>query len=717
MKFYQFLCCLLCFSASLVAGADPLIDEGEKLYAAATQSPTREAYRDLCLHFYNNNLEHALYDRAIEWFRKRAGLRTDTPEAADLLLYESTRYLMGDTSDTDTFLRKAKQALNIYRRTGFKHGEAEACAILSEYYNYADVSQAPQYFKRGIELLGNEKSALNATLHINYAYAQFFKNNYAEAMALSNKGIELALAINEHAMAANAHTLQGIINRRQNHYLEAFNHYQAALELLRPLNLPSEEAYVLSNLSSLCIVTHRTDEAIKYARKSALAADKGTDTDQQAQSWCTYGNILLSHKHHKEATGPLLKGYKLSHATQQVLTASYAAAMLMYNYQMLNRTDSANYYMQLAENYIDQLPPNSMSYLSFMHYKGKVLIARKQYEQALPYLLHIRQTNEANSTVNSSDLFYELAQCYADMGRYKEAHTYADSAYTSMLKQADNDLKQQMTDFAAHYDLQQKELRNAQLATSLAQQQAHTRELWLAIVVLLIMIATLITFWLWRRKVRTMREQVMRREAEANAMRNYVEGLEDERSRLAHELHDGVCNELAAMRMVALSGKSADEVARLAEESRQRVRHISHRLMPPEFKNCTLPMLLDNLARQADESHANTEVSFELEAGEGHELPTDVSYALYRITQEVLGNILRHGRPSFVEIRLNIADNHSWRLQLVNDGRPPANTPSQGIGIRTIKSRAMSIGAQTSLSTNGAGITCFCIEHHAQSAE
>lgn len=717
MKFYQFLCCLLCFSASLVAGADPLVDEGQKLYNTATQHPSREAYRDVCLHFYNNNLEHELYNKAIEWFRKRAGKQTNTPETADLLLYESTRHLMGDASDTDTFLRKAKQALIIYRRTGFKHGEAEACAILSEYYNYADVSQAPQYLKRGIELLGNEKSTLNATLHINYAYAQFFKNNYAEAMTLSNKGIELAMAINEPAMAANAHTLLGIISRRQNHHLEAFNHYQTALKLLRPLNLPSEEAYVLSNLSSLCIVTHRTDEAIKYARESALAADKGTDTDQQALSWCTYGNILLNNKHHKEATGPLLKGYKLGQATQQGFTASYAAAMLMYNYQMLNRPDSANYYMQIADDYVDQLPPNSMSYISFMHFKGKVLIERKQYKQALPYLLHIRQTNTTNSSVNASDLFYELAQCYAGMGRYQEAHAYADSAYTNMLQQADNDLKQQMTDFAARYNLQQKELRNAQLATSLAQQQAHARELWLAVVVLLIIIAALITFWFWRRKVRTMREQVMRREAETNAMRNYIEGLEDERSRLAHELHDGVCNELAAIRMVALSGKPADEVARLAEESRQRVRHISHRLMPPEFKNCSLPMLLDNLARQADESHADTEVSFEQEEGEGRELPTDVSYALYRITQEMLGNILRHGQPSFVEIRLSIASNLSWRLQLVNDGRPPADTPSQGIGSRTIKSRAMSIEAQTSLTTNSAGITCFCIERHAQSAK
>lgn len=717
MKFYQFLCCLLCLLASLTMQADPVTDEGQKLYNTATQHPSREAYRDVCLHFYNNNLEHELYNKAIEWFRKRAGKQTNTPEAADLLLYESTRYLIGNTADTDAFLRKAKQALNIYRRTGFKHGEAEACAILSEYYNYADVSQAPQYLKRGIELLGNEKSLLNTTLHINYAYAQCVNNNYAEAIKLSNKSIELAMAIKEHAMAANAHTLLGIISRRQNHHMEAFNHYQEALKLLRPLNLPSEEAYVLSNLSSLCIVTHRTEEAINYARESALAADKGTDTDQQALSWCTYGNILLSHKHYQKATGPLLKGFRLGQVTQQVLTASYAAAMLMYNYQMRSRTDSANYYMKIAEGYIDRLPPNSMSYISYMHFKGKVLIDRKQYKQALPYLQYTRQASTTSSSVNSSDLFHELAQCYAGMGHYREAHTYADSAYTSMLKQADNDLKQQMTDFAARYNLQQKELRNAQLATSLARQQAHTRELWLAIVVLLIVIVALITFWLWRRKARTLREQVMRREAETNAMRNYVEGLEDERSRLARELHDGVCNELAAMRMLALSGKPAHEVARLAEESRQCVRHISHRLMPPEFKNCTLPMLLDNLTRQTDESNADTDVAFEADVPEKLQLPTDVAYALYRITQEVLGNILRHAQPSFIEVRLKVHTNDSWQLQVVNDGQPPANTSPQGIGSRTIKSRATGIGAHTSFTTNKAGITCFCIEYNHQSTE
>lgn len=66
MKFYQFLCCLLCLLASLTMQADPVTDEGQKLYNTATQHPSREAYRDVCLHFYNNNLEHELYNKAIE---------------------------------------------------------------------------------------------------------------------------------------------------------------------------------------------------------------------------------------------------------------------------------------------------------------------------------------------------------------------------------------------------------------------------------------------------------------------------------------------------------------------------------------------------------------------------------------------------------------------------------------------------------------------------
>lgn len=65
---------------------------------------------------------------------------------------------------------------------------------------------------------------------------------------------------------------------------------------------------------------------------------------------------------------------------------------------------------------------------------------------------------------------------------------------------------------------------------------------------------------------------------------SYIEGLERERTRLAKELHDGVCNDLLGigmnMQCMQPTDESKQEILALLEQVRSDVRCISHELMP-----------------------------------------------------------------------------------------------------------------------------------------
>lgn len=73
---------------------------------------------------------------------------------------------------------------------------------------------------------------------------------------------------------------------------------------------------------------------------------------------------------------------------------------------------------------------------------------------------------------------------------------------------------------------------------------------------------------------------------------SYIDGLERERTRLAKDLHDGVCNDLLGigmnMQYMQPTDESKREILALLEQVRSDVRCISHELMPPKFQVTTL---------------------------------------------------------------------------------------------------------------------------------
>ena len=77
-------------------------------------------------------------------------------------------------------------------------------------------------------------------------------------------------------------------------------------------------------------------------------------------------------------------------------------------------------------------------------------------------------------------------------------------------------------------------------------------------------------------------------------------------------------------------------------------------------------------------------------------MPVTKAYALYRICQELLGNILKHSAPDRVDINLH-RDSHSIVLTICNDGSPcDTNAEGTGIGVESVRERLAAIGASAS---------------------
>lgn len=147
-------------------------------------------------------------------------------------------------------------------------------------------------------------------------------------------------------------------------------------------------------------------------------------------------------------------------------------------------------------------------------------------------------------------------------------------------------------------------------------------------------------------------------QAAQKTLRSYIgaitRGQEDERRRLARELHDDTLQSIIALNQrVQLArrglerhpaGKSLAEIHTLSEGAVANLRRLMRGLRPVYLEELGLSAALEMLAREAGEK-THIPVHFQI-SGEQRRLAPDIELALYRMAQEALSNVARHANAS-----------------------------------------------------------------------
>jgi two-component system NarL family sensor kinase len=190
--------------------------------------------------------------------------------------------------------------------------------------------------------------------------------------------------------------------------------------------------------------------------------------------------------------------------------------------------------------------------------------------------------------------------------------------------------------------------------------------------------------------------------------RRVVQSQEEERGRLARELHDGTSQTLVSAKLLIESAVDALDRERVTppptlakalqrlNDSLSEVRRISHRLRPALLDTLGLPAALQHLAQEFGE-HGGVAARVEVAAAPV-ELAEDVKTALFRVTQEALTNVRKHAQASEVRIGLDYADG-SVQLEVRDDGvgfdaAALQLDPRRGIGVRNMRERLEAIGGR-----------------------
>jgi signal transduction histidine kinase len=185
----------------------------------------------------------------------------------------------------------------------------------------------------------------------------------------------------------------------------------------------------------------------------------------------------------------------------------------------------------------------------------------------------------------------------------------------------------------------------------------------------------------------------------------------EERQRLARELHDAVTQTLFSASLIAEAVPASyetdpEEGRRLLTELRQltrgalaEMRTLLLELRPAVVAEASLPDLLHQLAEAAT-GRMGAPVSVVIEGD--CPLPHDVHLALYRIAQEALNNVVKHGRASQAEVSLRClpaSGGERVELQVQDNGRgfQPGEVTAEHLGLSIMRERAEAASASLTI--------------------
>lgn len=524
------------------------------------------------------------------------------------------------------------------------------------------------------------------------------------------QALQLAMTEKDTCAMMSCYTSQGVYLRSSGKLTEAITAYDKALQyapLLSGNNEDNLEAIttLYNNLATVYLDMKNPAQAVKYALDAVKQADKCHDKSFRTQIYTVCSSIFITQKEYEAAKTYLSKAIALSQQLQQPETE--LGARTYYLLTLFRTQASASEIQKLVEqtNALAAKVNSTMALVNYYQVLFYVQQTRKEWKAATQTAQKILQLpGIENYPFLQYDVYNNLHLVYKELSDFPQAYHTLELAKALSDSLFVQEKSRQLEELSVKYETQKKELEYQKLQEK---RQKEKQNLQLKITFLLILMAIMAfvsLYFIQKQKLRIERQkreaeaqkrefETLQRDTERNATRAYLKELEQERNRLAKELHDGVCNDLYALEMNASTlNESWRELLRT---SRENIRRVSHELLPPTFQETTLKQVLQNYAERMTSTACKVTLITLPEECDWSVLPETYCLNIYRIIQEATGNALKHA--SSTEIHLTL----EWKLPnlelTISHNGKFSSTSEKGIGLQTMKERVMAMKGHISV--------------------
>ncbi|HOY06036.1 MAG TPA: sensor histidine kinase [Saprospiraceae bacterium] len=563
---------------------------------------------------------------------------------------------------------------------------------------------------------------------------------------------------------AMAYNFLGLVYRDNNQLDSALVYFNKSVQLRDKLGLISESANVLRNMASVYRLKGEFETALKYSF-DALKRHELLEDPEVYNDYLELANIYENEGSFESSNSWLLKRWiedpKMRSEILENARTSYSIAN---NYLNINldsaltfarqarvlyekaddeigvfnadgivadiHTQQSDYkngeilYRSMSDRLKTLKSPDSLLFFSFYNNYGNFLIKTEKFSQALNMLRRADQTlgnpekypaKAEKLALNKAEVFVNLHQLDSALFYQMEANRFAGLLYSTEKAKSIIQLGTEKT----KSDLEQSTF---QLAIQNRQNSI------LRSVLGLFLIACLVVYIAWqryRKNIIISRQQEhlhfqevekLIRNEELQSRTLLIHRQDKERVRLASELHEGVGGALMALLLSLKTSRKADRNVMIEaldqsidtiDKTYTDIRTISHEMRSGELARLDIQAAIASLVHSVNERREiAAQVYFH--GLENKIQDPEINNHLYRITQELITNTLKHAHAGEANLQLNRFP-HEINLVYEDDGKGfHYPSPHAGIGIKSIEDRVHSIGGTISIDTSpGKGFSCF----------
>ncbi len=460
----------------------------------------------------------------------------------------------------------------------------------------------------------------------------------------------------------------------------------------------------------------QNQEAYQYLEMSITAFEKGKNYNELATTYNYMGNLIEEWKKDL-VTAEALYRKSISNAEKanNQESISYSLEFIGIIKSQLGQNDSSIYYLNQSlaiRKELNLTMPLALSYTNLaeiMDKNGDYKSAHQYYNKAL----------QISSAINFHDLTNFI---YGNLSKVHRKRGNLDSAIIYMeLQQA---MKDSIFDFQKtkeyaeikekyESELKEEKIRSLNNKIELAHQKDQKRVYFFTAIIAglgaLLLLAAIVGIVIYNAQQKKLAKEKIDEERLRNKM--IIEAEEKERTRIAKDLHDSLGQMLAALKMNlnSLSGTNSNDqfkkTTQILDDTIVEMRSISHAMMPESLVKNGLAQALMDISNHVETNQTKVNVSVENWKG----WTSTGEYVLYRITQELLNNTLKHADAKNVHIELNQFDDEI-NLIYEDDGKgfDLSSVQSDGIGLANMNNRISSINGHIEFDSKpGAGTTAI----------
>ncbi len=505
--------------------------------------------------------------------------------------------------------------------------------------------------------------------------------------------LEPVLAIVYNAMAK--------VSQLQEQYEQAGNYYIKAIEVAGKYQ-PEYLATVYNNYGSL--LSSLPDSAANYQR-SVYYLDKAEQIARQFNDLkiitcvlCNKAKLYRSQRRYTESMALSLQGLELAqqhHFTQWELVLLNNIGDLYFS--MGKPREAIPFLEQSLKVKGAGIDPYYRNMAIFT--LGEVYYALDDKKKAEYYFMVSLSAAEQFGIVRDLiEANRKLALIYAARGDYALAfrHQLAYSRINDSIR--NNVVMNNVQQLEVKYRTSEKdrELLKNKLHMEHQEQSLHRKNTIITLSVVAVMLLVLTVLFIYTRF--RQKQKLLLRDEQIREMRALIQGEEQERIRLAQELHDGIGGMLAAVNMnmqVARKDGFAQKqellgIMQMIEDTTDEVRKTSHNLMPSALLRENLK---EALQHYCDNVSSNGALCIDLNTyGDLEQMHATYIIMIFRIVQELVQNVIRHAEATHVIVSLERMENQISLLVEDNGKGFDMRRKAYGFGLENLSFRVRTLG-------------------------